>query len=196
MCTSNYYIPTAQAISILGCALLSGTLLSLSLFTIPTLTLPPRPSPSSPINIHPTPFAPPPHLTHQWLYTYKNTQRILSPLATVTFTGYTYLAWCLRNDPTARGKWYLLACAVMVGMFFWNHVVMRGVNGRLEGHARRDDKARAEGAEGMKMSEQEVAKRGREDTNASKGLRLWILLNGVMAMFPLGAAGVGFCAGM
>jgi len=73
---------------------------------------------------------------------------------------------------------------------------MRGVNGRLEGHARRDDKARAEGAEGMKMSEQEVAKRGREDTNASKGLRLWILLNGVMAMFPLGAAGVGFCAGM
>lgn len=25
MCTSNYYIPTAQAISILGCALLSGT---------------------------------------------------------------------------------------------------------------------------------------------------------------------------
>lgn len=73
---------------------------------------------------------------------------------------------------------------------------MKGVNGRLEGHARRDDKARAEGVEGMKMSEQEVAKRGREDVMASKGLRWWVWLNGVMAVFPLGAAGVGFCAGM
>lgn len=75
----------------------------------------------------------------------------------------------------------------------WNHVVMRGVNGRLEGHATRDDKARAEGEEGMKMSEQEVAKREREDQMALRGLGRWVWLNGVMAMFPLGTAGIGFC---
>ena len=73
---------------------------------------------------------------------------------------------------------------------------MREVNGRLEGHARRDDKARAEGEEGMKMSDQEFAKRGREDQGALRGLKWWVWLNGVMAVFPLGAAGVGFCAGM
>lgn len=85
---------------------------------------------------------------------------------------------------------------MMAGKFVWNSVVMKGVNGRLEGHARRDDKARAEGEEGMKMSEQERAKRGREDMEALRGLRRWMWLNGVMAVFPLVAAGAGFCAGL
>lgn len=79
-------------------------------------------------------------------------------------------------------------------MCLFDGLVMHGVNGRLKARATRDDASLAEGKEGMVMSEQEMAKRGREDEEMLGLLCKWSWLNGMKALFPLVGAMVGLYA--
>lgn len=68
---------------------------------------------------------------------------------------------------------------------------MHRVNSQLNAHATRDDKAVAEGREAMKLSEAELAKREREDSEALGLLRRWACLNLVRGVLPLVGAALG-----
>jgi hypothetical protein len=71
---------------------------------------------------------------------------------------------------------------------------MRKTNAKLKAHAKRDDAAGAEGTKGMVVSEQEKAKRARDDSEVPELLQHWGKLNLIRAVFPLVGAGIGFYA--
>lgn len=90
--------------------------------------------------------------------------------------------------------WYILAAVIMLGMIMFDRFVMGATNSLLEAHATREDASMAEGKEGMAMSEQEMAKRAREDEEALGLLTRWAWLNGVKALFPMLGGVVGLYA--
>lgn len=105
---------------------------------------------------------------------------------------YGYFAW-LCDMPGQTG-WYILAAAMMLGTIPFDRFVMGATNRLLEAHATREDASREEGKEGMAMSEQEMAKRAREDEEALGLLSRWAWLNGVKALFPILGGVVGLYA--
>ncbi|OJJ39475.1 hypothetical protein ASPWEDRAFT_25307 [Aspergillus wentii DTO 134E9] len=173
-------IKTAQAIGILGCAFTSA------------LTLPAHKPPSSASLIQITPGAPISHITHQWLYIFSRGKQIFPDLAAISSTAHVYLAWADSRE--SNSVCYALAAAVTMAIVPFTLTVMYPTCRGLENHATRDDAAEVEGKEGMVTSDQEVAKRAREDQEALVLLRRWSGLNAVRALFPLTGAVIGFCA--
>lgn len=88
----------------------------------------------------------------------------------------------------------MTAAAVTVSIVPYTVVFMQTVNNKLAAHATRDDAAAAEGREAMKMSEQELARREREDMEVLGLLRKWSCLNFVRGVMPLVGAMAGVCA--
>lgn len=172
--------------------------MSLSIMTIPALALPKRQPASIPILAHQKPGTPIPHLTHQWLDVYERGKGIYPPLSIVASLANGYLAWALRRTPApdALGcSWtgiYVTAILATLGMVPWTLTAMKGTNGRLRAHATRDDAALAEGTKGMVVSEEEKAKRAREDEDVPGLLWDWAKLNFCRSMFPLLGACIGF----
>ena len=71
---------------------------------------------------------------------------------------------------------------------------MKGTNDRLMAHATRDDKLVAEGKEGMKMGEAEVAGRARQDAEVVGLVKRWSGLHFVRGLMPLVGAVIGVYA--
>lgn len=210
-------IAIAQAIGTLGCGITagetaspskqpqckltppSGGVMSLSILTIPALALPARRPPSATIPARQVPGTPVAHLTHQWLDVYERGKRLFPPLAIVASVANGYLAWALRDTPAPDAvgcSWtgiYLTAVITTLGMVPWTLTVMKSTNGRLRAHATRDDAALSEGTKSMVVSEQEKAKRAREDGDVSALLSKWAELNLYRAAFPFLGACIAFC---
>lgn len=173
--------------------------MSLSIMTIPVLALPARRPPSATVPARQMPGTPIAHLSHQWLDAYERGKRIFPPMAIVASLANAYLAWALRNSPASDAmgcSWtgiYAAAVITTLGIVPWTLTAMKDTNGRLRAHATRDDAALAEGTEGMVVSEQEKAKRAREDEEVPALLRKWAELNLCRAVFPFLGACIGFC---
>lgn len=88
----------------------------------------------------------------------------------------------------------MTAALVTVSIVPYTVVFLQSVNNKLNEHATRDDAAMAEGREAMKMSEQELARREREDMEVPGLLRKWSCLNLVRGAMPLVGALVGVYA--
>lgn len=85
----------------------------------------------------------------------------------------------------------MTAAAVTLSIVPYTVVFMQTVNNKLAAHATRDDAAVAEGKEAMKMSEQELARREREDMEVLGLLRKWSCLNLLRGVMPLVGSVVG-----
>ncbi|KAJ5130950.1 uncharacterized protein N7515_006989 [Penicillium bovifimosum] len=192
----------AQAIGTIGCAAAAGGIATLSIVSIPTLILPSRRPSSATLPAEDIPGTPTTHLTHQWLYLYTRGSKLYPGISAVSSLANMYALWALRDSPTPGpdvlgGSWsacYLLAVGVTMGIAPFTLTVMKRVNGKLKAHAKRDDAALAEGTKGMVVSEQEKAKRAREDSEVPALLEHWSKLNLIRASFPLAGAVIGFYA--
>ncbi|KAJ5579538.1 uncharacterized protein N7459_005523 [Penicillium hispanicum] len=188
-----------QMIGTLGCGVTAGGIMSLSVMNVPTLVLPARQPPPAVRAARQVPATPIPHLTHQWLDVYERGKEIFPPLATLASLANGYLAWALRDAPTSTPmgySWttlYVTAVVTTLSIVPWTLTVMKSTNGKLRAHATRDDAALAEGTKGMVMSEEEKAKRAREDAEIPALLQRWAWLNFGRGVFPLLGAVVGFC---
>lgn len=173
--------------------------MTLSVIAIPVLGLPARQSPSAILPSHQVPGTPTPHLTRQWLDVYERGIGLYPPIAIAASLANGYLAWALRDTPAPAGlgcSWtgvYTTAIVTTLSMVPWTLTAMKSTNGRLRAHATRDDAALAEGTEGMVVSEQEKAKRTREDDEVPALLGKWAELNLCRAVFPFLGAVIGFC---
>lgn len=173
--------------------------MSLSILSIPALVLPARQPPSATIPARQVPGTPAAHLSHQWLDVYERGKRLFPALAIVASSANAYLAWRLRNTPAPDAvscSWagiYLTAIITTLGMVPWTLTAMKSTNGRLRAHATRDDASLSEGTKSMVVSEQEKAKRAREDGDVPALLWKWAELNLYRGMFPLLGACIGFC---
>lgn len=166
--------------------------MSLSIMDIPNLALPARRPPGAIIPTDELPGTPIAHLTHQWLDVYERGKRIFPPIATVASLANGYLAWTLRDRPgptVTSQSWtsfYITTIVVTLGMVPWTLTAMKSTNDRLRAHATRDDKALAEGTEGMVLS-------AAEDDEVPGLMWRWAELNFCRSLFPLAGAVIGFC---
>lgn len=173
--------------------------MSLSIMDIPNLALPARRSPGAINPFHEVPGTPIAHLTHQWLDVYERGMRIFPPIATVASLANGYLAWTLRDTPAptpTSQSWtslYATAIVVTLGMVPWTLTAMKSTNDRLGAHATRDDKALAEGTEGMVLSAAEKFRRAKRDDEVLGLLWKWADLNFCRSLFPLTGSVIGFC---
>jgi hypothetical protein len=173
--------------------------MALSIMDIPNLALPARRPPGAIIPTHEVPGTPIAHLTHQWLDVYERGKRIFPPIAIVASLANGYLAWILRDTPapaTASLSWtslYVTAIVVTLGMVPWTLTAMKSTNDRLRAHATRDDKALAEGTEGMVLGASEKSRRAKEDDEVPGLMWKWAELNFCRSLFPLTGAVIGFC---
>ena len=166
---------------------------------VPTLLVPARQPSSAVLAAQPVPGTPIPHLTHQWLDLYERGKILFPSLALVASLANAYLAWTLRNVPTRTSVgycWstlYVTAIVTTMSIVPWTLLVMTNTNKQLRSHATRDDAALAEGIKGMVMSEEEKAKRAREDANVPALLQRWSKMNFCRGLFPFVGAVIGFC---
>lgn len=173
--------------------------MTLSIMNIPNLVLPARRPPGATIPTNDAPGTPTPHITHQWLDVYERGKRIFPPIAIVSSLANGYLAWVLRDTPapTATGQswtsFYVTAIVVTLGLVPWTLTAMKDTNDRLRAHATRDDKAMAEGTEGMVLSAAEKFRRAKQDDEVPGLLWKWAELNFCRALFPLTGATIGVC---
>ncbi|KAI9878901.1 MAG: hypothetical protein M1830_010205 [Pleopsidium flavum] len=176
----------AQAIGITTSAMLSGGILSITLITVPSLLL-----------------SPPPLLARQWRLAYSIGSTIAPPLALLSSTAYTYLAWTLSSTPLTvnhpRGEWYAFAAAATVGVVPWTLGVMRGVNGLLKERAGRAEQAEGKGArgeigKGEGEGEVEVEREGEEGTRSL--LDRWGTLNLLRGLLPAVGTALGVWASL
>jgi hypothetical protein len=170
-------------------------MMGLSLVTMPTINLPARNS-SGPARQNPgTPIA---HLSHQWLDAYNRGFSIYPPTAIVASLAHSYLAWVLRDAPAPTAvncSWsgiYVTAAVTTVAIVPWTLIVMWPTNVKLKAHATRDDAALAEGTKEMVVSDQEKAKRAREDEEVPALIKKWEELNFYRSLFTLAGAVIGF----
>lgn len=177
-----------------------GGIATLSILSIPNLALPARRPASTPAPSRPLPGTPPAHLTHQWLDVYTRARVIFPGICAASSIANGYLAWVLRKSPglTLLGLgWstcYVSAITTTMSIAPFTILVMSATNSKLEEHARRDDAAVEEGMEQMKLSDQEKAKRAREDVAVPGLLQTWSKLNLVRAVFPLVGAVIALSA--
>ena len=170
--------------------------MGLSLVTIPTLVIPAR-HPST--GARKTPGTPVAHLSHQWLDTFNRGLSIYPTTAVVSSLANAYLAWVLRDAPAPTAvnySWstiYATAAVTTVGILPWTFLVMWSTNTKLKAHAARDDAALAEGTKGMVVSEQEKAKRARDDEDVPALVEKWGELNFYRSLFVVAGAVIGFC---
>ncbi|KAJ5551584.1 hypothetical protein N7535_000471 [Penicillium sp. DV-2018c] len=192
----------AQAIGTLGCAVAAGGIATMSTMLIPTLIIPSRRPSSATLPSEDIPGTSTTHLTHQWLDLYTRGSKVYPGISAVSSLANLYTLWALRDAPTPApdvfgGSWcacYLLAVGVTMGIVPFTLTVMKRTNGKLKAHAKRDDAALAEGTKGMVVSEQEKAKRAREDSEVPALLKHWSKLNLIRASFPFAGAVIGFYA--
>ncbi|KAJ5834859.1 hypothetical protein N7447_000885 [Penicillium robsamsonii] len=192
----------AQAIGTLGCAMAASGIATLSIMSIPNIVLPARRPPGTTLPFQDTPGTSTTHLTHQWLDLYERGSRIFPGISAVSSLANLYALWVLRDTPTPApgfvgSSWsacYLLAVGVTMSIAPFTLTVMKKTNAKLKAHAKRDDASGAEGTEGMVVSAQEKAKRGRDDSEVVELLQHWSKLNLIRATLPLVGAGLGFYA--
>lgn len=112
-------------------------------------------------------------------------------IAASSSAAYGYLSWALWDKEHHKACSYMIAGLVTVSIVPYTVVLMQTINNKLNAHATRDDAAMAEGREAMKMSEQELARREREDMEVPGLLRKWSCLNMIRGTMPLVGALVG-----
>ncbi|KAJ5122036.1 hypothetical protein N7448_003166 [Penicillium atrosanguineum] len=189
-------IVVAQMIGTLGCGYVAGGMMGHSLVTIPILGIAAR-HPSA-TGTRQTPGTPIAHLSHQWEETYDRGLYIYPTTAIASSLASCYLAWALRDAPgptAVNCSWssiYITAALTTAGLVPWTLLVMWPTNQKLKAHAARDDAAVAEGTKGMVVSEQEKAKRAREDEEVPALVQKWGELNFYRSLFSVAGAVIGF----
>ncbi|KAJ6119457.1 hypothetical protein N7523_003737 [Penicillium sp. IBT 18751x] len=190
-------IVVAQMIGTLGCSYAAGGMMGLSLVTMPTLGIAAR-HPSA-TGTRQTPGTPIAHLSHQWNNAYDRGIRLYPTTAVISSLANCYLAWALRNAPgptAVNCSWsslYITAAVTTMGIVPWTFIAMWPTNMKLKAHAARDDAAVADGMEGMVVSDQEKAKRARDDEDVPALLKKWGELNFYRSLFTVAGALIGFC---
>jgi hypothetical protein len=170
--------------------------------SIPNLLTPSRRPSSATLPSQDIPGTSSTHLTHQWLDLYTRGSKIFPGISATSSFANMYALWVLRDSPTPApdvfgGSWatcYLLAVGITMSIVPFTVTVMKKTNATLKAHAKRDDAALAEGTKGMVISDQEKAKRAREDSEIPALLQRWSKLNLIRASFPFVGAVIGFYA--
>ena len=171
--------------------------MGLSLVTIPTLGIAAR-HPSA-MGTHQTPGTAIAHLSHQWSDAYDRGIYLYPTTAFVSSLANCYLAWALRGAPgptavnCSWSSFYITAAVTTVGIIPWTLIVMWPTNMKLKAHAARDDAAVADGTKGMVVSDQEKAKRAKEDEEVPALVKKWGELNFYRSLFTVAGAVIGFC---
>ncbi|KAF8633065.1 hypothetical protein AX15_001540 [Amanita polypyramis BW_CC] len=189
-------LKVVQVAAILSSAFASGGILSLSFLTVPTLLLPERP-PERPTTSSsselPTPATPISHVVRQWSYVYDTGKTIYPSIAASSALAFSYLAYILRGRPDKFSKLYLTAAAVTLSIVPYTLGVMLPTNKRLEARAKHVGR---EGMKSAEISEEEKAKREKEDREVPGLMMKWAWLNAIRGIFPLMGAVIGATAAL
>ncbi|KAL4959514.1 DUF1772 domain-containing protein [Aspergillus stella-maris] len=169
-------VRAAQVVGLTGAAFLAGNISTYTLSAIPalqsSLSSSPAPSPAT--------------IARQWLAMYNTGKAQNPPIALLTASAFSYLAWTAHSGTSAavdvlspkNATWlYAAAAVVTVGIVPWTLAAMSSVNSTLAGVAE------GVGANAEKRSDE-----------VSELLSKWKVLNGVRGVFPFVGAVLGFLA--